>query len=153
MKVDGHEVTIRYRAGSEYGEDISPEKAVTTLQGTHIDHHAEHTVHVTAVWAHNWGEQVGTRRVVNHNYGEPVFGFDVEVHGRGTKYVSLKDAEVHWSSVGSQSVENATVFASLVTLAVQLAKDANAQSACPACQAKADVYAARMAEYENAASE
>lgn len=125
---------IRIRIGTEYGQDASFAEAVQALQGKHDGYHQECSVSVVATY----GEDVTVparpgRREVTYKQGEPVFGHETKVYGRGNRFGLPKDAQVSWGSMGSLDTYTAQRMVQIHQLALQLAIAANAEPPCPEC--------------------
>jgi hypothetical protein len=149
---------VRIRIGSENAGDPETRtytdstfaEAVAALQGTHAEpisagYHRRETVYVVATYAEDHDEYHGPKRSIARRAGEPVFGASATIYGRDLKFGGQGDAEVSWASGGSMSPEAAELMLTIYRLATEIARAANAEPFCPACQPELARYAERAA--------
>jgi hypothetical protein len=153
VNTETHTFPIRYRIGSYndgiYGKyrDATDQQVIKALQGVHeaSGYHRDITVYVVRVWPETTTvpAQGRGRREVTYEQGEPAFGEQVTVYGRGQRYGGPNDAHVSFASGGGTPAE-VTAFIEMLALATGLAMAANANPVCQECAKEAAERQARQ---------
>jgi hypothetical protein len=141
-----NEYPIKIRIGSANAGDYETKtytdstfnEAVLALQGTHEDYHRDTGVYVVATYPNTYTETLDRRtgRTTERYAGQPVFGYEAHVYGRGQKYGDSKDAQPSWSSMSTASTEEARMMLGIYDLATRLAEAANTHPRCTGCIAE-----------------
>lgn len=122
--------------------DATFDEAVAHLQGTHRTYedgsggHKDNYVYVVATYPETFEEEIDSwrndgRKVTRHA-GEPVFGYEARITGRGQKYASHSFCEVGMAS-GTEQTAAARLRLSIYELAIRLAEAANTWPTCEQC--------------------
>jgi hypothetical protein len=145
------EYPIKIRIGSANAGDYETQtytdstfnEAVLALQGTHpveAGYHQDTSVYVVATHAETVTVEGDGRRTrtVTYKAGEPVFGYEAQVYGRGQRWGTgnSKDAQPSWSSKSTGSTDEARLMLAIYDLAVRLAEAANTHPRCTGCIAE-----------------
>jgi hypothetical protein len=131
---------IKIRQDHENGYDIDLATAIAVARdGKDTDGHRASRVVVTLVYSEDTdgGKDYRGQRIT-HKAGEYVFGRQIEIYARGTRFGAPSDAYISWASSGSMTPADATVWGQMLTTATTIAAEANrpAKAArCPACGA------------------
>lgn len=150
------DANIRIRIGSANNGDYETKtytdstftEAVLALQGTHNDYHNDVSVYVVATYPESFTETLDRRgRTAERYAGQPVFGYEGQVYGRGRHFATHKDAVPSWSSHTADTIEDARLMLNIYDLVTRLAEAANTHPRCAACVQDDVERAAREAEY------
>jgi hypothetical protein len=158
---------IRIRIGSANAGDYATrtytdstfDEAVLALQGKHgteddTSYHEATSVYVVATYPETFEENLGSEqkpRMVTRDAGQPVFGLEAQVYGRGRKYAEQSNCEVSMSSTTSNTSE-ARIRLEIFDLILRLAEAANTWPRCIECVAQDERRAARWEQSKQEAA-
>lgn len=160
--INGTPIVIRFGSANEGDYETRTyyhhtfNEAVAHLQGEHEydaetgepGYHRDYNVYVVATYPNTFEEDLGSPgrpRMVARHAGEPVFGYECMVYGRGCRWGSGdRMAYPSWASHTASSTQEARLMLEMYDLATRLAEAANSWPKCEICIQQEEIRAARM---------